>query len=117
LLEAYKEMSVELPEAADLNARHEQALAWVDEASDHLATEGVPTEEHAPILEVGISSLEAFFLSRASAAKACCVCLACTHLVSCEVGVSWGHRLGSFGMCLGWSASACAGEIASRRWK
>ena len=52
LLVAYEEMAVELPEAADLKARNQQALAWVEEAHKHLSAEETPTEEHAPILEV-----------------------------------------------------------------
>lgn len=96
---------MELPEAADLKARHERALAWATEARDHLANEEVPTEEHAPILEVGISSLESL---------PPCVPLHPKHIayvwfapiycpVKCVSALDWGRRSWRFwsGMCSG----------------
>ena len=52
LLATYEDMSVELPEATELKARHELALSWIAEAQKHLSTAETPTEEHGPILEV-----------------------------------------------------------------
>lgn len=61
LLVAYEEMAVELPEATDLKARNQQALAWVEEAHKHLSAEETPTEEHAPILEVRLPQISSTF--------------------------------------------------------
>ncbi|CAL8461880.1 g1411 [Coccomyxa elongata] len=51
LLAAYEDMMVELSEAAQLKARHEQAQAWVAEAQEHLSIAEKPIQEHFPILE------------------------------------------------------------------
>ena len=52
LLAHYQDMMVELAEAAELQARQEQAQAWVVKAEEHLSIAEKPIEEHAPMLEV-----------------------------------------------------------------